>query len=69
MRDYVSNDVYINNLQANYVDALGTASMPRFMAATSKPCRRRGSGALSHRCRWTGRWAWMGIVKDATGTT
>lgn len=23
IRDYVSNDVYINNLQANYVDALG----------------------------------------------
>ena len=49
----------------------GTASMPRFMAATSKPCtaawEQRRSGA-----RWiaTGRWAWMRITSSsATGTT
>jgi hypothetical protein len=48
IRDYVSNDVYINNLQANYVDALGHGLCPDLWRLPRNHVRRRGSrGALA----------------------
>ena len=71
IRDYVSNDVYINNLQANYVDALGNGFYAQiyggYLETMYGGVEQRRSGA-----RWiaTGRWAWMRITSSsATGTT
>ena len=71
IRDYVSNDVYINNLQANYVDALGNGFYAQIYGGYLETMY-GGVGQRRSGARWiaTGRWAWMRITSSsATGTT
>lgn len=52
VRDYVQNDVYVNNLQANYFQSLGNGFYDRCTAAIWRPC----TAARGQKCcivRWT----------------
>ena len=57
VREYVQNDAYVNNLQANYFQYFGNGFYGRSTAVIWKPCMAaRGGSALSSGGQQLGVW-------------